>query len=373
MIIGLTGNIGSGKSVVRKMLEHLGAYGLDADALAHRAVARGAPGYRPVVEAFGSWVVGPDGEIDRARLGRLVFGDPDALLRLEKIVHPLVDQAVDVLVRRASQPVIVIEAIKLLESNLVKNCDSIWVTLVSPEVQLQRLVKQRGMTEPDARQRIAAQQASLAQKTAAAQVLIRNDGSFTETWLQVSAAWQKLVPGVAAPVEPVKPAAPLGTLSVERARPKHAVEMASFLNLHRKGARMLTTDDLMAMFGEKAFLLLRSGATLSGVVGWQVENLVARTLDLIIAPEIPAERALPLLLTEMEKASRDLQSEASLVFVSPELAALNNIWTSIGYEQRTAQSLGVRAWQEAAEDSKPPAQTVLFFKQLRQDRVLRPI
>lgn len=373
IIIGLTGNIGSGKSVVRKMLEHLGAYGLDADALAHRAIARGAPGYKPVVEAFGNWVLAPDGEIDRARLGRLVFSYPEGLQRLEAIVHPLVDQAVDVLVRRATQPVIVIEAIKLLESNLARNCDSIWVTVVSPEIQLQRLVKQRGMSEADARQRIEAQQASLAIKTAAAQVLIRNDGSFTETWLQVSAAWQKLVPAASVVVEPAKPTTPLGTLTVERARPRNVVEMAAFLNRYRKGGRALTSDDLMAMFGEKAFLLLRSGTAVVGVVGWQVENLVSRTLDLIIAPEIAAERALPLLLTEMEKASRDLQSEASLVFVSPELSKLASVWSSMGYEQRTPQTLGVRAWQEAAEDSKPQTAAVLFFKQLRQDRVLRPI
>src|SRR5512138_1366107 len=117
-VIGLTGNIGTGKTVVRRMLEHLGAYTIDADALSHRAIAKGAPGYKPVVEHFGKWIVGPDGEIDRAKLGGLVFRDPVAMRELEQIVHPLVRQAVDVLVRRASQPVVVIEAIKLLEGEL---------------------------------------------------------------------------------------------------------------------------------------------------------------------------------------------------------------------------------------------------------------
>src|SRR5512141_3176366 len=117
-VIGLTGNIATGKSVVRKMLEHLGAYGIDADALSHRAIARGAPGYQPVVTTFGKWLVRPDGEIDRAKLGRLVFNDPEAMLQLEKIIHPLVSQAVDVLITRSSQNVVVIEAIKLLESGL---------------------------------------------------------------------------------------------------------------------------------------------------------------------------------------------------------------------------------------------------------------
>ena len=75
-VIGLTGNIGTGKSVVRKMLEHLGAYGIDADALAHRAMAKGAPGYKPVVDIFGSWILDPQGQIDRNKLGKLVFTDP---------------------------------------------------------------------------------------------------------------------------------------------------------------------------------------------------------------------------------------------------------------------------------------------------------
>jgi dephospho-CoA kinase len=71
-VIGLTGNIATGKSVVRKMLEHLGAYGIDADALAHRAIAKDAPGYQPVLDTFGSWILTPEGQIDRTKLGRIV-------------------------------------------------------------------------------------------------------------------------------------------------------------------------------------------------------------------------------------------------------------------------------------------------------------
>ena len=82
-VIGLTGNIGTGKSVIRRMLEHIGAYGIDADALSHRAMAKGSPGYQPVIEAYGRWILGADGEIDRARLGRVVFNDPEALAQLD--------------------------------------------------------------------------------------------------------------------------------------------------------------------------------------------------------------------------------------------------------------------------------------------------
>ena len=120
-IIGLTGNIATGKSVVRRMLEHLGAYTIDADALSHRAMAKGAPGYQPVVNEFGKWILDQHGEIDRKKLASIVFRDPAALAELEGIVHPPVVQAVRILVKRASQPIVAVEAIKILESGLKKN------------------------------------------------------------------------------------------------------------------------------------------------------------------------------------------------------------------------------------------------------------
>ena len=89
-VIGLTGNIATGKSVVRKMLEHLGAFGLDADALSHQAIGRGGPAYAAVVKHFGEWLLTDKGEINRNRLGRIVFTDPEALDQLEAIIHPVV-------------------------------------------------------------------------------------------------------------------------------------------------------------------------------------------------------------------------------------------------------------------------------------------
>jgi dephospho-CoA kinase len=91
-VIGLTGNIATGKSVVRKMVEHLGAYCIDADALGHRAIAHGAPGYQAVVDYFGRWILSPDGQIDRSKLSLVVFSDPEAMAHLESIIHPLVAQ-----------------------------------------------------------------------------------------------------------------------------------------------------------------------------------------------------------------------------------------------------------------------------------------
>lgn len=374
-VIGLTGNIGTGKSVVRRMLEHLGAYSIDADTLGHRAIARGAPGYQPVLATFGRYVLGADGEINRARLGRIVFNDPEAMALLEKIVHPLVEQAIDLMVQRATQPVIAIEAIKLLEAGLNRFCDNLWVSTAPPEVQLARLVQLRKMNEVEARQRIAAQPPQ-EKKVAQANVVIKNVSSFEDTWKQVVAAWQKNVPVSSESAATAKPVAriqaPQGAIAVQRGRPRHSNEIAELINRLRRPEIPLKKDDVMAAFGEKAFLLLQVGPTNVGVIGWQVENLVSRTTDIVIDPAVQINQALPALITEMEKASKELQCEASLVFAPPDLAKQDGLWRSLGYERRSAETLGVLAWMEAALESMLP-NTVMYFKQLRTDRILRPI
>lgn len=372
-VIGLTGNIATGKSVVRKMLEHLGAYGIDADGLGHRAIAKDAPGHKAVIETFGHWILGPDGHIDRPKLGRLVFADTEALSSLEAIIHPLVRQAVDILIRRAPQQVIVVEAIKLLESSLSRNCDSVWVTYAPEEMQLRRLMEKRGMTEEGARMRIEAQP-SQESKLAAADVVIRNDRSFEDAWRQVVAAWQAAFPQEVVELEEREPeVAPApGELRVTRARPSQAREIAGLITRLSNGNREMTRDDVMAAFGEKAFLILDDGSRSVGLVGWQVENLVARTDDVYLEARAPLVESMRALMDEVERASRDLQCEASLLFLRPPLAQHEGVWDSLGYQSTSIDDLGVRAWQEAARESMPDG-TVMLFKRLREDRVLRPV
>lgn len=205
-VIGLTGNIATGKSVVRQMLQHLEAYTIDADSLTHRAMAPGAPAYKPILDTFGQFILDAEGNINRAMLGQIVFSNPNALARLEAIVQPVVVGAVNALVSRATQKVVVIEAIKLLEGDLGKAVDAVWVVDAVPEVQLKRLIEKRKMSEGDARQRIAAQNAQ-ADKLAKANVIIRNNGDIGETWNQVQAAWNAIQAGMQAPAPaPVAPA-----------------------------------------------------------------------------------------------------------------------------------------------------------------------
>ncbi|HSO27902.1 MAG TPA: dephospho-CoA kinase [Anaerolineales bacterium] len=373
-IIGLTGNIATGKSVVRKMLEHLGAYGIDADSLGHRAIAQGAPGYKPVVENFGRWVVTDDGQIDRQRLARIVFADPQALEILEAIVHPLVTQAVDILIRRSKQNVIVIEAIKLIESELGDKVDTLWVTQARPEIQLARLMQKRGLSDSNAHQRINAQPPQN-EKIALADVVIKNDGSFENTWRQVSSAWQSAFPDEdTQPYKPVAKRAKAGkpAWEVARARPREADDISLLINRLSRGQRNLDREAVMGAFGEKAFLILRQNDQPVGVVGWRVENLVACTDDVYLEAHLAPVEALGVLMQEVERTSKELQCEVSLLFAPQTLAAANLPWERLGYQPRTIESLRVRAWQEAAAESMPP-NTVMLFKQLRQDRVLRPV
>ena len=373
-VIGLTGNIATGKSVVRKMLEHLGAYTIDADALAHRAIARGAPGYQPVVETFGKWILGPDGEIDRRKLGQIVFSDPEALQRLEAIVHPLVFQGIDWLIQRNTRPVVVIEAIKLLETELHRACDSIWVVRASPARQMERLIRKRGLSEKEARKRIAAQPPQEA-KIAAADVVIDNDGSFESTWKQVVAAWRRVVPQAISQKTETGPVAVArtATYTVEKGGPRQVAEIAAFIARATNGRQRPSRMEIMAAFGERAYLILREGQEIVGLAGWQVENLVSRTVEFHLLPQVPAEQAIPLMIREIEKGSQELQCEAALVFLPPDLVKRSAaVWKELGYRVMDPEKIGVRAWREAAQESQPPG-TLMLFKQLRQDRVLQPL
>jgi dephospho-CoA kinase len=334
-------------------------------------ISRGAPGYQPVLDRFGTWLLDKDGQIDRTKLGRLVFSDGQALAQLEDIVHPYVIQAVEVLVKRSTQYVVVVEAIKLLESDLRVACDSIWVTDAPQAVQMERLIRKRGMSQDEALQRVHSQSAQK-EKLAIAKVIINNNGSYDDLWRQVNDAWKHIFPTQEVGQTTQVLTKPAGEFSLQRGKPRDSQKIADLITRLSKGKRAMTSEEVMEAFGEKAFLLLQMDTELVGIAGWQVENLVARTLDLYLDPKVPADKALPLILAEVERASGDLQCEASLIFPPMELVGFDSVWKHLGYERRTPESLGVQAWTDAAIESMPKSGS-LFFKQLRTDRVLRPI
>lgn len=191
-VIGLTGNIGTGKSTVLRMLRELGAHVIDADAVTRQVMRRGEPAFDAIVEAFGRDVLGPDGELDRAALAQRVFSDPAALRRLEEIVHPAAVARVREEIAGTAAPVVVVEAIKLLEAGMARElCDAVWVVDAPEEVCIARLAAGRGISAEEARRRLAAQTPQ-AEKRAAADVVIDNSGDLEETRRQVMDAWNAL-------------------------------------------------------------------------------------------------------------------------------------------------------------------------------------
>jgi len=195
LTVGLTGGIGSGKSEVSRRLRHLGAVVIDADAVAREVVEPGTPGLDAVVAEFGDGVLRPDGSLDREGLGRIVFGDPQKLAKLNAIVHPLVgariaEQMADV-ERDSPNGIVVYDVPLLVENDLSGGYDVVVVVATSPATQLRRLVDLRGMTTEDAQARIAAQ-APLEAKLAVADVVIDNDGPLEDLDARVRQVWADL-------------------------------------------------------------------------------------------------------------------------------------------------------------------------------------
>jgi len=372
-IIGLTGNIATGKSVVMKMLENLGAHTIDADKVAHSAMTKKAPAYQEIISEFGNEIVGQDGEIDRNKLSKIVFDDLEKLKKLEEILHPLVRRAVRYLIRKSFKQVVVIEAIKLLESPLKDQCDSIWVVSSDVETQISRLAINRSMSEEEARARLA-NQSSQAEKIRQANVIIQNDASLVDTWKQVLAAWIVTVINrridvrehpITAVVERRK------KLNVVYAMPKHAGYIASFLNKGKPEDQRLDDLDVLERFGDRAYYLLMEGEQIVALVGWQVEDLVGQSDEVIFKKKELINRGLRLILEELENTSQILNTEVIFLKVDEELSN-KTVWKDLGYEIIDIDDIKVNIWKNAAKKLIED-EHIIMFKELRSDRVLLPL
>lgn len=425
-VIGLTGNIATGKSVVRKMLQHSGAYTIDADQLAHQAMMPGAPAYKPVVETFGQLILNPDKTINRQMLGQIAFTNSDVLKKLEAITHPIVRQAINVLVSRSKQRVVVIEVIKLFEGELKDWVDTTWVVNASKQTQYKRLVGQRKMSENDAKQRILAQ-AAQEEKLKQAKVVIDNDADVEKTWQQVQAEWEKIkqlltgsaptaqeapakpaastpapaakpatpAPAAAKPATPApeaaKPATPPAEsaapsepaaapsddgLSIKRGMPGNAQQIADFINANSSRDGVSRMDVMMA-FGQKSYLLLQdSGENVVALLGWTVENLVTRMDEFYLKSGVSIPSAIHTVVIAVEEASQELQSEAAFLFLTKDSpAAVTDAFKNDGYAViETIKEIKIPIWREAVEETlRADSERIILWKQLRQDRVLQPI
>jgi dephospho-CoA kinase len=193
LLVGLTGGIGSGKSTVARMLEERGAVVFDADLLAREAVEPGTQGHTAVIERFGADVLAPGGELDREALASIVFADPSARRDLEQIVHPEVRRlfAEGSEAYRDTDRIVVFSAPLLVESGMHTAFEILVVVSATVATQIERLMRQRGMSEPAIRARIDAQ-APLEDKAAVADFLVDNEGTLAELQSQVERLWHDL-------------------------------------------------------------------------------------------------------------------------------------------------------------------------------------
>lgn len=200
-VIGLTGGIASGKSTVSRILRDLGAPVIDADAIVHELQGPGTPVTAAIAREFGPALLRPDGTLDRAALGQVIFADPERRRRLEAIVHPAVRQRMDEELercRREGRPAAVLDVPLLIEGELYRTVDEVWLVYVDRETERSRLMNRNGYTAEEADRRIAAQM-DLDAKRSYAHVILDNRGGLSELESQVRVAWERAVAAGGAP------------------------------------------------------------------------------------------------------------------------------------------------------------------------------
>lgn len=379
-VVGLTGNIATGKSTVMRLAAQQGALTLDADKVVHEIMAEDPSMQAAIAVAFGPEVRRADGSIDRAALAAIVFGDPDALRDLENMLHPAVRQEVYRRIDASDAAIVFIEAIKLLEGELVTVCDQVWVTRCAPRRQIERLMVCRGMDDQTAAMRVNAQ-APQAEKVAHADVVIDTDGTMADSVLQFEAAWVGLLArpepatpaGVTPPVidaPPVpEPPPPVPEVLVRRARPSDIPAILLLIHRATEGVVKLKRADMLMALSERSYLIGQVGTEISTVIGWNTDSTTSACIDQVFVHPLPAVAlTLPAVLAEVERSASELICEVVMVFLPYEMPAeVRQVLGAAGYEQRDREDLR-RAWQKGVEDMQPEG-TYIMAKVLRDIRI----
>jgi dephospho-CoA kinase len=193
--IGLTGGIGSGKSTVSQLLGELGAFVIDADKVGHEIYLPGKEAWKQVTAVFGQDILASDQNIDRKKLGAIVFGSDDARKKLNSIVHPLMFKDIDLRIKEKradgfTKP-IVVEAAILIEANWLPLADEVWLIVTNKNAVIERVASQRGLSAKDTEARIASQ-LSDTERRKYATFVIENDGSLEDLKKKVQAAWSRI-------------------------------------------------------------------------------------------------------------------------------------------------------------------------------------
>lgn len=380
-VIGLTGNIATGKSIVLRMLQEAGASTVDADGLVHVLQKPGTPVYKDTVAMFGKFILNKDGSINRKRLGDIAFNVPLAMQALEHITHPAVRQQLERAIEKAPKYVIVIEAVKLLESGLAEKCDAVWVVTCPKEMQVSRLVNKRKMSQQDAIRRVEAQ-SSQEDKVAKADVVIDNSSDLVKTWNIVQKKFNEIPSPATPPPATQAPkvstekrkleAVDTSSVSIRRAARGDLSAMAELMKASTQGDVAIDEGDMMERLFSKGYLVALQGSELVGLVGWQTENLIAGIDDFFVKTSTMWVSIGKMLLDAVEKELESLSCEAGLIFLHQKNGFLaKKFLKDRGYEEKASGDL-IKDWRIAAEEWHIE-NTNLMVKQLLERRVMTPM
>ena len=386
VVIGLTGNIATGKSLVLRMLQELGASVIDADKLTHQLMVPGSPLYQAIVEEFGKFVLDDNGNINRPKLGRMVFGDSTALARLEELIHPVVRQEILKRIAETTTPSVVVEAIKLFESGLAEHCHSNWVVVAPMEVQYKRLIERRKMEPAQAQQRIKAQP-SQKEKVTRADVVIDNSGDLAKTWATVKKQYTALMQAKTDVVQPatteqatpvVKVSPPpakelkITDVAIRRAKRQDLQAMSQLIAKTTHGLINPDLNQMMEALFSRAYIVALVGEYMVGVAGWQTENLIAGLQDFYVLRDDMWPTVGKKMLDKVHEEINSLSCEVAMVFVLNQAGPRPvQFFESQGYEQSESKDLGYM-WKDAAMEWQPE-NSCLLYKKLREQRIMVPM
>jgi dephospho-CoA kinase len=397
VIIGLTGNIATGKSAVMRLAREAGALTIDADNIVHELMDRDKPLQEAIAAEFTSRVRKADGRIDRDLLGQLVFADADQLALLESIVHPAVRREVDKRILESDASYVMIEAIKLLEGDMPQACHQVWVTRCDRQKQLERLRVCRGMETSAAASRIKAQGAQ-EEKIAFADVVIDTNGLMRDTQAQFEVAWGRLpVPGQAeakarlditqtpvrrplpktettttlteTAVEPestnVTDLTPLEMgdapedLQVRRARPNDIPSILLLIQQFSGGAIKMKRADVLAALSERGYFIGQVGSEITTVVGWKIDSQVGRVEEIYIHPPEMIGVTGTAVIQEIQKSAYGHLCQIIVAFI-PNSAPddLRRLFLAHGYAPMERSEMA-NNWKEAIDESQPEDSTYL--------------
>ena len=398
VIVGLTGNIATGKSAVMRLAHDHGALTIDADRIVHELMDNDATMQAAIGVAFGADVRREDGRINRARLGEIVFADPSAMRDLEAMVHPAVGKEVDTRILASKQNIIFIEAIKLLEGNLRTICHQVWVTRCSPQRQLERLRVCRGLETEVAAVRIKAQPPQ-EEKVAQSDVLIHTNGLMKDTEAQFNIAWSRLPDPATAPamdrlprpdetetpgtkpltgrlISSPKAAAPRkggvdirpprlkqserpDDLQVRRARPSDIPSILLLIQKATDGKVQMKRAELLMALSERGYFIGQVGTEISAVLGYNIDSQVARIDEIYIFPLEMASQTGKAVVEDIEISAATHMGQIIVAFLPEDTpATIRELFEAEGYEPMPFEEM-TRGWQMAIEESQPEGTTYL--------------